>query len=230
MKCIIVDDEALARKLLQSYAEKAGLQVLATFPNAVEALQFLRNNSPDLMFLDINMPDLSGMELLRSLDKHPLTIMTTAYSDYALESFELDVVDYLKKPYSFERFLKAVNKAHDRRAPQETASNSIDYFFVKSEYQLVKIKYSSLKYIQGLGEYVKLHTEEKLVVSLLSLSKLIKELPSHEFIRIHKSYIINLSHIDAYQNNNVSIGDIEIPVGQTHKAKLLAALKDRGVF
>lgn len=234
MNCIIIDDEALARKLLESYAEKAGISVLESFASPTVALQFLRSTQVDLIFVDINMPNLSGLELLKSLNDPPMAIITTAYGDYALESFELNVIDYLKKPYAFDRFMKGVNKAMAQKQLQEAASRkeaaTADFFFVKSEYQLIKIQYKELQYIEGFGEYVKIHTGGKPIISLLSLSKLIKELPKNSFIRVHKSYIVNFNYIDSYHQNTLFIGDKDIPVGQTRKAALLKALKEKGIF
>jgi DNA-binding LytR/AlgR family response regulator len=225
---MIVDDEAPARRLLANYIEQAGLTLLASLASPVEALQQLRSLQPDLLFVDISMPGISGLELIRSLNPRPLLVVTTAHSEHALECFDLDVVDYLKKPYPLARFMQAVRKAEERLAPAPPPRP--DHFFVKSDYQLVKIDYRALQCVEGLGEYVKLHTASRTVVSLLSLQRLTEELPANDFIRVHKSFLVNFSFIESFQQSTLWVGGREVPVGQTYKTRLLEALKARGIF
>lgn len=231
MTCMLADDEELARRLLADYIARArNLSLEAAFENGADALQYVRNTPVDLIFLDINMPDITGLELLRSMPHKPLAILTTAYSEYALEGFELDVVDYLQKPFSFERFLKAVNKAHEYHHPKPITSPTDDYFFVKADSKIVKVAVDEVLFIEGLKEYVRIHTLDKKIITLLSLSALEQKLPTSRFLRVHRSYIINYQHIDAYHNNTLEINGQNIPVGQSYKPQLMEILAQKGFF
>ena len=205
IKCLIVDDEELARNLVENYIKRIPhLEVVAKCADPLEAMQVLQQQQIDLMFLDIQMPELTGIEFLKTLSNKPLVIFTTAYKEYAIEGYELDVVDYLLKPFRFERFLQAVNKAGKqlKKESAETkvipaavanqASNSKDYILVKSEFKVFRIPYKEILYIESMKEYVAYHTAEKRTLSLGSLKKLQTELPPEKFIRIHK--IIHCQH------------------------------------
>ena len=236
MKCLIVDDEVPALRILKEYAGKIpGLEVVDLCENALKALDLLNTQNIDLLFLDIQMPGLTGLEMIKTLKNPPLVILTTAYSQYALEGYELDIVDYLLKPVSFERFVKAVNKASDRfglsgRKPanpvpeEKEKPQTKDYFFVKANYKLVKVFYDDIFYIEGLSEYVKIHTSGGNLVVLESLKNLESALPSGKFIRIHKSYIAAIDKIDAIIGNSVEIGDKMLPVGKSYKESVLNKL------
>ena len=227
LNCIIVDDEPLARNLMTEYVSKVPfLSLQATCKNALEAMDALRQHSIDLMFLDIQMPDLTGMAFLRSLQKKPMVIFTTAYSEYAIESYELDVVDYLLKPITFERFLKAVDKASQLINSQKnigSPSESIvqeagrTFMFVKDGTKLVKVELDKIRYIEGLKDYVTIHTSDQKIVTLQRLKNLENILPSDKFVRIHNSYIVSLKAIEVVHTNDVQIGNQMLPISDTYK-------------
>lgn len=229
ISCIIVDDELPARRLLAGYAEKLEfLEVKAVCKNALEAMKALQDHKPDLMFLDIQMPELTGIELLNALPDKPAVIFTTAYQEYALKGYELDVVDYMLKPVSFERFIQGVNKAaelirlrrmqgtspvpHEQKAP-----NKEDEFInLKADYKIYKVKLNDILYVEGLKEYVTFYTTERKYIVLESLRNLEMKLPAGRFIRVHKSYIINTGKITALYGNTIEIGKTEIPIGKSY--------------
>jgi len=229
IRCLAIDDEKLALDLLEDNIGKVPFLSLArTCKNAVEALETLRAEKIDLIFLDIQMPDISGIQMLKSLKKKPLVIFTTAYSDYAMEGFELDVMDYLLKPYTFERFLKAVNKAREyldlsenTPGPEQTPTPSFsDYLFVRSDYKLVKIDLSGILYIESLGDYVKIFTGEKPILTQMSMKALEEKLPASAFIRVHRSFIVAFSKIDYIQKQQLGIGNREIPISDHYRDQL----------
>ncbi len=234
MNCIIVEDEPLARKLMQSHVEKISyLNLKGSFADPLKAIEFLRDNQIDLMFSDIQMPGVTGISLLKILQKPPLVIFTTAYSEYALEGYELDVVDYLIKPISFERFLKAVEKAAKRISDnrgvvvsQPVAESTDDFIFVKDGTKYVKVKLNDILYIEGLKDYVAIHTKEKKIVSLQTMKSLEAVLPSAQFIRIHNSYIVAIQAIDSLDREKVQVSSTLLPVSDTYK-KALKELIDR---
>jgi DNA-binding LytR/AlgR family response regulator len=229
LTCLIVEDEPLARNLLTEYVKKVPfLNLVKACSNPMEALEVLRNNSIDILFLDIQMPEITGITLLKILQKKPMVILTTAYSEYALESYELDVVDYLLKPITFDRFLKAVDKASQRlklpaspplpSAPEKVATEpSADFVFVKDGTKLVKINFADILYVEGLKDYVTIHTRLQKVISLQRLKSLEMQLPADRFIRIHHSYIISLKAIDAIHKGEVQIGSAMIPISDTYR-------------
>lgn len=223
IKCIIVEDEPLARKLLADYISKvSSLQLVAICSNSLEAMEALKREPIDLMFLDIQMPEITGISLLKILNTRPLVVLTTAYSEYALESYELDVVDYLLKPITLERFLKAVDKVHQRLAlPQPVAHVSekpaSDFIFVKDGTKLVKVKLNEVLYVEGLKDYVIIHTSQQKIVSLQRLKSLEEQLPSNQFFRVHHSYIINLQAIETVHKGEVQIGDSLIPISESYR-------------
>ena len=230
---MIVDDEFLAQKLLQDYVSKVEmLQLVATCSNAFEAIEALKSNRVDIMLLDIQMPDLTGLELVKSLDKKPAVIFTTAYSEYAVDAFNLAVSDYLLKPFDFPRFVQAINKAIGNVKPQpeaspkaDTISKSNDFITVKADYKLYKINYDDLLFIEGQHEYVTFHTTERRITALFALKDLEELLPKERFVRVHKSYIVSFKHIQDLDKSDVTVSGNKIPVGASYRDELLARLQ-----
>ncbi|MDY8135925.1 LytR/AlgR family response regulator transcription factor [Aquimarina sp. 2201CG5-10] len=225
--CLIVDDETLAQELIENHLKKIpNVDIIAKCHTAMEALSVLNEQAVDIMFLDIQMPDLTGLELLKSLDKPPYTILTTAYSEYALESYELNVVDYLLKPIRFDRFFKAIGKAltllNDKTPANVQNEETEDYIFVKSDYKAVKIRFNDIEYIESMQKYVKFYTKDKMVMSLMSLTSLNDILPSSKFFRSQKSYIVNLSKIESIDGNLLIMSSgAKIPVSKRLKGDLI---------
>lgn len=223
INCLIVDDEPLARDLLMDYVGKVQVLSLTGYcANALEAMETLRQKQIDLIFLDIQMPEVTGINMLKVLKNRPMTILTTAYSDYALESYELDVVDYLLKPITLERFLMAVDKAVQRMAakkqeamPQE--GRNPDFVFIKDGTKLVKVMVEDILYVEGLKDYVTLYTRQQKIVTLQRLKSLEEILPRDQFIRIHHSYIVAIKAIDSIQKGEVLIGHARLPVSDSYK-------------
>ncbi len=230
IRCAVVDDEPYARQLLGDFIKKVPeLHLEGSFSSALKALEVLRKKQVDVLFLDIQMPDITGIEFLKSLDHKPLVIFTTAYAEHALQGFELDVEDYLLKPFDFNRFLKSVNKVsyrlHLSSLPASgSAIEKNDFIFIKDGTKLVKIELGSVRYIKGLREYVTVFTKEKKIMSLQSLKNLEEVLPA-QFIRVHNSYIIALSAIDTVFKNKIQIGEEFIPLGITFKKKFFEVLQ-----
>ncbi len=237
MKCIIIDDEPLALGIIKSYCEDIGtLEIMGTFTNALEAIPLLSDAGIDLVFLDIEMPQINGIDFIKTLDYKPLFIFTTAYSQYALEGFEINAVDYLVKPIPFPRFVKAVNRAKEiyelkkvnKKSSAPIVSDVIgatganQFVFVKSDYGTVKIKLKDIKYIQGLKDYLKIHiSEEKPVLTLMTFKDIQIKLPENQFLRVHRSYIVNLRSIDAIQRSKVIVDNVRIPIGDSYKTDFL---------
>jgi two-component system, LytTR family, response regulator len=224
LSCLIVDDEPMARSLIADYVSKVSyLQLVDVCSSPLAALEILRKETIDVLFLDIQMPEITGLSLLKTLQKKPLVILTTAYPQYALEGYELDVVDYLLKPITFERFLKAVDKVSQRKtgAPVETVvqagEESAPFVFVKDGTKLVKIKLEDILYVEGLKDYVTIHTKEKKVVTLQRLKTLEDLLPSSKFIRVHHSYIVAIAAIDVIHKGDVQIGGALIPISDSYR-------------
>jgi two-component system, LytTR family, response regulator len=227
MKCIAVDDEPLALALLQDNIRQVpALELVASCNNAIEAVSILNNQEVDLIFLDIQMPGLTGLQLLQSLTIRPMVILITAYEKYALEGYTLDVIDYLVKPVPFERFLKACNKAIDFYRLKKNSQTDVhgwpEYFFVNAEYGLTKIVFSEIRLIEGLKDYLKIHLgEAKPLIIRMSLKSIEEKLPPGKFFRIHKSYIISLSYITSIRRNSVFLGDLELPLSDLYKDDLM---------
>jgi two-component system LytT family response regulator len=225
LNCLIVEDEPLARNLMIVYVSKVSyLKLVDAISNPLAALEVLRNKQIDLLFLDIQMPEITGINLLKTLQRKPLVILTTAYSEYAIESYELDVVDYLLKPITFDRFLKAVDKASQRLAapvatpvPERAQEGGSPFVFVKDGTKLVKILWDEILYVEGLKDYVTIHTKSQKVVTLQRLKVLETQLPADQFIRVHHSYIIALKAIDAIHKGEVQIGNAFIPISESYK-------------
>ncbi len=225
--CLIVDDEPLARSLLTDYVKKVpSLELVDVCSSPLTAMEILKERKIDLLFLDIQMPEITGITLLKILQRKPLVILTTAYSEYALESYDFDVVDYLLKPITLERFLRAVDKVSQRIdsghafvAPKEKSplAESQDFIFVKDGTKLVKIRYADILYVEGLKDYVTIHTRQQKITSLQRLKVLEETLPSNKFIRIHNSFIIALDAIDAIHKGDVQIGTALLPISESYK-------------
>jgi len=220
IKCIIVDDEPLAVSLLRKYVEKISFfELVFSTVNPIEALEFIQNNELDLVFLDIQMPELNGMDFLKIIKNKTPIILTTAYSDFALESYEYGVVDYLLKPISYDRFYKSVLRVKDRFLENSSEKSNIeenDFFFVKSEGKKVKVNFQEILYIEGLRDYVNIKTTAEEFIILENLKNLENLLPKY-FKRIHKSYIVNLQKITSIDGNKVFIEKIPINIGETNK-------------
>lgn len=236
LNCLIVDDEELARDLVAHYINRVPhLVVVGKCAEPMEAMQVLHEKTVDLMFLDIQMPELTGIEFLKTLSQRPLVIFTTAYKEYALAGFELDVVDYLLKPFRFERFLQAVNKAGKLLKKETNATTSPifktekteqekAYVLVKSDFKTFRIFHQDIIYIESKKEYVAFHTSTGRILSLGSLKKLQQDLPTQHFMRIHKSYIANLNKVTALEGNMVHIGAEKLPIGTSYRAEVLQRL------
>jgi len=226
LRCIAIDDEPLALGLVMDYISKVPfLELVASCGDAFEAAKVLQEKEVDLMFMDIQMPGITGLQFIQSLAKRPMVIIITAYKKFAPEGFELDVVDYLVKPMGMDRFLKACFKAqelHQLRAAAGSALSSADFFFVNVDYSLVKVMFADVIWIEGSGDYVKMHLRSapKPLLVRTSARTLEAELPKDKFIRIHKSYILSIDSITAVRKNSVFIGELELPVGETYRAGL----------
>ncbi len=231
IKCIIVDDEYLAVRVLKEYALKTeALTVVETFTDSQKALQFLQTNNIDLLLLDIQMPYLNGFELLKQLEQPPLVIFTTARHDFAVKAYELDVLDYLVKPMSFDRFQKAINKATEylqlREMKSQQKPEEKKHLIIKADYRILKLQIEDILYIEGLNEYVKIHTTEKAHITLAALKELEKNLPHDQFIRIHKSYIIAFSTISEFTSNSVKLKNgKEFSIGRSYKNNFISRMK-----
>ncbi len=232
IKGIIIDDEPLARNVIREYAKKIPtLNIVGECEDAICAHQILQTKSVDIIFLDINMPKLSGIEFLKSLKNPPLVIFTTAYSEYAMEGYELDIIDYLKKPFSFERFCKAYFRAEEMYVLKQTANNNDvyekhnDFIFIKSDKKSIKVNISSIIYIEGLGDYIKIYLHDKKFVTNLSMKKIETLLPKPLFYRIHKSYIISIDKIESIEGNTVKINNIKLPIGNSYRQDFMIHIK-----
>ena len=226
IKCIIVEDEALAQQVIQSHLQKVEqFELVATCSNAPEAAEILSTREVDLIFLDIQLPGMTGLNFLRSLPAPPLVVLTTAYAEYALESYEFNVIDYLLKPISFERFSKAVNKVVDGRlftqATKEKASLAPDHIFIKSNNKFFKVNFSEIIYIEGMKDYLKIHTTEYKLVTHQTMSDMERILPVKQFIRVHKSYIAAIAHIRSIYGNSIEMPKATLPIGTIYKDKMM---------
>lgn len=221
MTCIIIDDEPLGRKGLKEYIHEIDfLQIAGEFDNPLKASDLLLGGSIDLIFLDIQMPKITGLEFIKTLSNPPKFIFTTAYPQHALEGFELNAVDYLLKPFSFERFLKAVNKAKMHVEPMKQNSRiekEPDHFFIKADSKLVKIKYDDILFVEALQNYVSIYTNEKKYISYLTFKSVEESLPAEQFLKIHKSFIVSISKIESIEGNEIKIGQHSLPISRAAK-------------
>ncbi len=224
MKCIIVEDQSPAQRVLKKYISDMGtLDLAGTFSNAIDAMSFLKSEQVDLMFLDIHLPKISGMDFLKTLQNPPQVILTTAFSEYAVQSYEHDVLDYLVKPFSFERFVKAVAKFQPAAQQVKLAHDGLD-FFIKSGYEYIKLNSRSITHINTDMDYTELHTIEKKYLSNETLQNWEKKLGNHRFTRVHKSYLINLDFVEKVAGNQVYLkNETAIPIGRAYKDGFLSA-------
>ncbi len=222
---LIVDDEFLARKLLTEYVSKIDyLNLVDTCADATKAMDVLNNEQIDILLLDIQMPDISGMEMLRLLKNKPAVILTTAYSEYAVDAFSLGVVDYLLKPFDYARFVQAINKAINSNPLEIQNDTPNDYMMVKADYKLYKVNFDDLLFIEGQHEYVTFHTKTKRITALYSLRNLEETLPKDKFVRTHKSYIVSIRNIEDIDKTNVTVAGNKIPVGASYRDALIERL------
>lgn len=237
LKCIVVDDEPLAVEKLSGYIARVPfLELQASFTSGMEALQYLKDNSTDLLFLDIQMDDLTGIQLLEVLKNKPQVVFTTAYSDYALKGYELEVSDYLLKPIPFERFLQSANRAYDKlsdKSKKETkteaapanAAPAADFMFVKTEYRMEKVKFNDIHYVEGMKDYLRIVCPDKRIMTLTNFKNMLDMLPEEAFCRIHKSYIINLSKIQSIEKSHVVVLNERLPIGDSFRKSFFELLE-----
>ena len=225
--CIIIEDEPLALEKTKDFVNKVPfLNLTATFDNALTGLTYLNNNKVDLLFLDINMDELTGIELLESSNINSQVIITTAYQEYALKGYELHITDYLLKPFSFNRFLQAVNKAQENLS-QRTADKQVDFIFVKTENRLVKIMLNEIVYIEGMRDYRRIHTVNKKVMTLQNFSEFENSIPASLVCRVHKSYMVALNKIESIERSRIKIADQVIPISETYKEVFFQLINSR---
>ncbi|MBF8965259.1 response regulator transcription factor [Pontibacter sp. FD36] len=221
MRAIAIDDEPMALEVVRAHAAKVPyLELVGCFTDAFQALEFLQNEPIDLLFLDIKMPDISGLEFVTSLQKKPMVIFTTAYSEHAVTSFELDAVDYLLKPFSLPRFIKACNKAQELLQLRGTTAPVKDYLFLKTGYEQVKVHYDEILYLEAAGNYVTFVLEGKKLLSRMTIQELSEQLPADSFVRVHRSYIVAKKQIDKIERHQVCIKGNEVPVGASYMQQL----------
>jgi len=230
MTCIAVDDEPLALELMESYISQVpGLELKETFTDAISAWGYLQRTPVDLIFLDIQMPDISGIQLARSLNRRqPMIIFTTAYGKYAVEGFNVDAIDYLLKPFEFSRFLESVKKAREYKDMHDSGTTTAEdqAIFVKSDYQNVRIPTKEILYIEGFDDYIRIHLDSgKSIYTLMSLKSILEKLPEQEFIRIHRSYIVSIRKIQRIYNQMVLLGEKELPIGKSYIESIKSLLK-----
>jgi DNA-binding LytR/AlgR family response regulator len=227
IKCIIVEDETLAQDVIKSHLQKVDrFGLVGTYRTAPEAMEALRTQEVDVMFLDIRLPGMTGLHFLQSLVNPPLVVLTTAHAEYALESYELNVIDYLLKPVSFERFSKTIDKIVDGKLFTGTAKEDErkpgDHIFIKSNSKFFKINFSEIVYVEGMKDYLKIHTTENTLITHQTMTDIEKILPARQFIRIHKSYIIAVAHVKSVYGNSVETGKAVIPIGVNYKEKVMS--------
>ncbi|MEJ8755482.1 response regulator transcription factor [Pontibacter sp. H259] len=243
IRCIAVDDEPLALDILESYISKLPyLQLVKTCSSATEAMQVLQEEQVDLMFLDIEMPELTGIQFLNILKHQPLVIFTTAYPEYAMEGFNHDAVDYLLKPIPFDRFLKAVTKAQERmqqRNPKQAEQTIVnhaapapeqEFMFVKADYKTIRVDFKDILWIEGLKDYVIIQTKDQKIITLLSMNKMMEKLPESKFLRVHRSFIVSLQKIDSIEKSRIRIGQKEIPIGEVYKDQFLKWVEENNIM
>ena len=222
ISCIIVEDERLAQDVIISHLQKAGqIKLVGVYRNAPEAAAALEKQDVDLMFLDIQLPGMTGLNFLRSLSNPPLVVFTTAYPEYALESYEFNVIDYLLKPISYERFSKTINKIIDGNIYKNTTTEikpfQRDHLFIRANSKFIRVAFSEIIYIEGMKDYLKIHTTEHIIVTHQTMGEMENVLPSGQFIRIHKSYVVGVVHIKAVFGNSVDMGKTLLPIGLNYK-------------
>lgn len=231
--CIIVDDEPIAREILENHLNKIeAIKIIASCKNAMEAFNVINSNRIDVIFLDINMPEISGLSFAKSINKNIQIIFTTAYREYAVDGFDLKAVDYLLKPISFERLLQAVNKFLNENISvhaelkEELTSVKSDFIFVRSDRKMVKINFSDINYIESLGDYLKIHLQNKTIVTRETISNMEAKLPKNYFIRVHRSFILSIAKIESFTNEFVEVNKKAIPISRSYKKDVLQRLEN----
>ncbi len=228
ISCIITDDEPFARKGLQGYVEKIGfLQLKGVCEDAMQLDELLKEHTVDLLFLDIQMPYVTGVDFLKAQLNPPKVIFTTAFSEYALQGFELDVLDYLLKPISYDRFLKAAWKARDYFELKTAGSPSADYLFVKAESKLEKVNFADILYVEGMENYIAIYTAQKRLITHSTFKSFLQKLPAHQFIQTHKSYIVAVDKVTAIEGNRLFIDKLEVPVGRQSREEVMEMIINR---
>src|SRR4051812_2398829 len=223
MKAIAIDDERIALEVVKAHAAKVPyIELAGLFTDAFKAMEYLQNEPVDLIFLDIKMPDISGIEFFNSLSRKPLLIFTTAYTEHAVTSFEMDAVDYLLKPFSLARFIKGCNKAYELHKIRNVAAMA-DHLYVKTGYEQVKVLYDDILYLEAAGNYVTFVLKDKQVLSRSTFAEAINLLPADKFVRIHRSYIVSLKKIDKIEKHQVTIGKVTLPIGDAYSHQLIEA-------
>jgi len=234
-KCLIIDDEPIAISVIRNHLQKLeNIEIVAECKNAIQAFEVLKKTKIDLMFLDIQMPEITGLEFLKTINNPPKVIIVTAYRDYAIEGFELDVVDYLLKPVTFERFLKSVNKYYQFVSDNEVRINSdiettgTGYIYIKENKRVCKIYLNDILYLESMKEYVKIHTTQKQFITKNSIGQFESKLPENNFVRVHRSFIVSISKILSFNSTSIELFNTNIPISRTYKASALAALNYAG--
>ncbi len=233
IQCIIVDDEPIAREILKDHLQKIeAVKIIASCKNAMEAFNIISSNKIDVIFLDINMPEISGLSFAKSINKNIKIIFTTAYREYAVDGFDLKAVDYLLKPISFERLLQAVNKFLNENttiyteSKNELTSEKSDFIFVRSDRKMIKINFSDINYIESLGDYLKIYLPNKTIITRETISNMEAKLPKKDFLRIHRSYILSIAKIESFTNEFVEVNKKAIPISRSYKKGVLQRLEN----
>jgi two-component system LytT family response regulator len=240
IRCIAIDDEPLALEKMEDYILKVPfLKLEAKFDNAISAIEFLKQNEIDLIFLDVQMEGLSGIQMLESLKVRPKVVLTTAYHEFALKGYELDVSDYLLKPIAFERFMKSVDKIYEIMQAKQKTSTPLDtpishssrdeFIFVKTEYRLEKVNFRDILFIEGMKDYLRIHCHDKRIMTLMSFVKMEQLLPEDLFVRVHKSFIVSLEKIQSIERNHIRINEHRIPIGESYRKMFWSILQNRGL-
>jgi len=233
IQCLIVDDEPVARDILETHLEKIeAIKIIKSCKSALEAFNAINSENIDLIFLDINMPEISGLSFAKSINKNIKIIFTTAYREYALDGFDLQAVDYLLKPISFERLLQAINKYRNENSTftnlilDEIKSENNDFIFVRSDRKMIKINFCEIRYIESLSDYIKIHLKDKTIITRETISNIEAKLSQKDFIRTHRSFIVSLASIDSFTNEYIEIGSSEIPISRSYKKEVLQKLEN----
>lgn len=234
IRCLVVDDEPVAREILENHLAKINsVKIVGSCKSALEAFAIINEQNIDLIFLDINMPEISGLSFAKSINKNIKIIFTTAYREYAIDGFDLQAVDYLLKPVSFQRLLQAINKYQNETNSIESAfkeeitTEKSDYIFVRSDRKMVKVKFDEIAYIESLSDYIKIHLLDRTVVTRETISNIEAKLPQSDFIRVHRSFIVSLTHIDSFTSEYVEICGHQIPISRGYKSDVLKKLEDK---
>ncbi|HET7000566.1 MAG TPA: LytTR family DNA-binding domain-containing protein [Puia sp.] len=227
IRCIIIEDERLAQDVIKNHLQKSGrFELIGTYRNAPEAKEALERETVDLIFLDIQLPGMTGLNFLRSLSNPPLVVFTTSYPEYALESYEFNVIDYLLKPVSYERFSKTIDKIIDgkifKTSNTEIKTVNRDHIFIRSEGKFFRISFADIIYIEGMKDYLKIHTKEHVIITHQTMIDMENILPGSNFIRIHKSYIVSIAYIKAVFGNSVDMGKTQLPIGLNYKERIMS--------